>query len=315
MARGLGAVSWLVWGLLVLLLGAALWKVGALGWDAARHWAFTRPHLADGQANPPPTPRPELELQAAVDAAAARGSGTVGAYVWDLSNGASAELEPDRPFPAASLVKLPVLVEVLRQERVGRLDANEQLEIKQRHWADGAGVLQAQVGRSYSVARLTELMIGESDNIAARVLMDRVGVDNINETVTALGLTQTRVQPLADDGGERAPHVTSARDMGTLLGVIASGGLVDASTSEQALRHLEGKQANAWLADGLPWWAKLAHKWGDLPQARHDAGIVYTPRGRYVVVVLTEGKRPDDAADTIARVSRAAFDRLGAEGE
>jgi beta-lactamase class A len=300
-------------GLVLLLLGAALWKVAALGWEAAQHWRFSRPPLLEGQAAAPPSPRPDPALQAALEDAAGGGTGVVGAYVWDLSDGASAALAADRQFPAASLAKVPLLVEVLKQQRLGRLSPDEQLEIKREHWADGAGVLQAQVGRSYSVARLTELMISQSDNIAARVLMDRVGVDDVNETVATLGLTATRLAPLRSEEGERAPHLTSARDMAALLALIASGGLVDPPTSEQALRYLEGKQANAWLADGLPWWAKLAHKWGDLPSARHDAGIVYTPRGRYVVVVLTQDKRPGDAADAIARVSRAAFERLGAD--
>jgi len=253
-------------------------------------------------------------LQRALDGALAGDSGEVGAYVWDLGSGASAATREAEPFEAASLFKVPVLVEVLKQERLGRLAPDQQLTVKPEHWADGAGVLQAQVGKRFSVAELTEAMIVQSDNIAARVLMDAVGVDSVNATMLALGLTDTRLAPLAADRGDgHSLHRTSARDMAQLLALIGSGGLVDAPTSEQALRLLERKQANAWLATGLPWWAKLAHKWGELPDARHDAGIVYTPRSRYVVVVLTHGMPPAAAADAIAGVSRAAFDQLGAD--
>ena len=305
-------MTWLARGLLLVLLSAALWKLGALGWETFQHWMFTRPRLAQDQALRAAAPVMDPGLQRAVEEGAAGGSGVISVYVWDLTSGASAALAADRSLPAASLVKVPVLVEVLRQERLGRLDPNELLTIQPEHWTDGSGVLQAQVGRRYSVAQLTDLMIGQSDNIAARVLMDRVGVDNVNQTLAALGLTATHLQPLSNRG-DSASHVTSAHDMASLFGLIASGGLVDPTTSEQALHMLEVQQANAWLADDLPWWVKLAHKWGDLPNARHDAGVVYTPRGRYVIAVLTENKPADEAAAAIARVSRAAFDRLGAD--
>src|SRR5205085_2316095 len=131
--------------------------------------------------------------------------------------------------------------------------------------------------------------------------------------IGADGLPNTPMEPRQVQQGDRQEHMTSVRDRGTLLGLIAQGGLVDAQTSAQALRLLEEKQEYAWLEDGLPWWAKLAHKWGDLPGARHDAGIVYTPRGRYAIAVLTQNKAPGEAAAAIGRVSRATFERLGAE--
>ena len=81
--------------------------------------------------------------------------------------------------------------------------------------------------------------------------------------------------------------------------------------SEDALRLLEQPQAHTWLAESLPWWVKVAHKWGDLPQARNDVGIVFTPRGNYVVAVLTQDDLPDEAASIIARTSRATYDYLG----
>jgi beta-lactamase class A len=173
-------------------------------------------------------------------------------------------------------------------------------------------VLQAKVGERYPVRELLRLMIVESDNIAALVLLDRVGVEEVNGTIAALGLRDTRIQERVPDGagGLRlaGPHVTSARDLALLLETIAAGRLVDPPTSELALELLERRQAQAWLADGLPWYAKLAHKWGDLPDARHDAGIVYTPEDAYLIVVLTRNAAtPRDAAETIAAISRAVF--------
>ena len=72
--------------------------------------------------------------------------------------------------------------------------------------------------------------------------------------------------------GERGEHITSAADMARLFFLLAEGRAVDARVSEEALRTLELRQAHTWLAESLPWWVKVAHKWGDLPDARNDVG-------------------------------------------
>lgn len=301
----------LVVAFLLAFTGVALWKLLELGIQAFQEATFTRPSIARA-VDPPPSTTSDPALEAVLRRAVAGHSGAVGVYVRHLGDGRSASLAGDRPFPAASLFKLPILVEVLKQHRLGRLGLEEELSVEPEQWTGGSGVLQDRVGERFAVSKLLELMIVESDNIAALVLLDRVGVDNVNETMAAMGLRETRLQKRvrAPDGGWTlpAPHSTSARDVGLLLETIATGRLVDPPTSEQALRLLEQPQDQAWLAQGLPWWAKLAHKWGDLPDARHDAGIVYTPRGSYVVVVLTEdADSPAEAARTIADVSRAVF--------
>src|SRR2546429_290079 len=93
-----------------------------------------------------------------------------------VRGGAPARVDGERAFPAASLFKLPILVEVLAEEDAGQLDPESQLQIRPEDWTDGSGVLQARVGDRLTVRELTRLMIQESDNIAALVLLDAVGV-------------------------------------------------------------------------------------------------------------------------------------------
>jgi beta-lactamase class A len=267
---------------------------------------FTRPPAASAPVAPA---HHDTRLQVQVEAVAVLAGGTAAVVVRDLRGGATAVLHDEREFTAASLFKLPILVEVLKQARLGRLDLDAPLEIVQRHWTSGSGVLQARVGDRLPARELLKLMIGESDNIASLVLLDAVGVDQVNATLEAMGLQSTRLRDREQDPSGH--HVTSARDMATLLEVIAAGELIDAQTSEEALRLLEMRQANAWLTDELPWWVKLAHKWGDLlPRARHDAGIIFAPDKTYVAVVLTEGGSPEAAQRVIANVSRTMFEHL-----
>lgn len=269
---------------------------------------FVRPPAAGIS---PVVAHPDPELQTRLNGAAATLThGRLGAVVVDLQTGATASVDAERAYPAASLFKLPILIDVLAQQDAGRLDPERRLEIRPEDWTDGSGVLQARVGDQLTVRELTRLMIQESDNIAALVLLDAVGVASVNARLEGLGLRTTRlVDHRAGDAGE---HMTSATDMALLLVGLATGRTVSQHVSESVLELLELKQSVTWLGDGLPFWVKIAHKWGDLPSARNDAGVVFTPRGSYVVVVLTESGVPEESATTIARTSRVAYDYLGA---
>jgi beta-lactamase class A len=235
--------------------------------------------------------------------------GQMAAEAIELQSGATAAVDASRAYPAASLFKLPILLEVLAAEDAGELDPNRQVEIRPEDWTDGSGVLQARIGDKLSVRELTSLMIDQSDNIAALVLLDVLGVDGANSMAARLGLHATHV--VDHRAGEVGDHSTSAADMAMLMFELATGQAVNQRVSEQALSLLEGKQSVSWLTGELPFWVKVAHKWGDLPDARHDAGIVFSPRGAYVIVVLTQDAAPDESAEEIGRVSRGVYDDLG----
>jgi beta-lactamase class A len=301
------AGQWLVFLLLVGAVVAISLGLGPLRsmFDAAHDLAAGRPSAVGERV---PTTYADSDLQARVEAAAHIEHGAIAAVVVDLARGATASINPDRSFPAASLFKLPILVEVLAQESSGRLPADRELQIGQDDWTAGSGVLQARVGERLPVRELRRLMIQESDNIAALVLLDAVGAASVNRRLEVLELRGTRVVDFR--GGERGEHITTAADMARLLTLMAQGRLVDARVSEEARALLELRQAHTWLAEGLPWWVKVAHKWGDLPEARHDVGVVFTPNGNYLSAVLTEEVDADEAQRAITRVSHAAYDRL-----
>ncbi len=267
---------------------------------------YARPPAASVAA---PTTHLDPELQRRLQLAGVLDYGRLSAAIVDLDSGASAAIEPDQPAPAASLFKLPILVQVLAEEDAGRLDPQRQLEIRADDWTDGSGVLQARVGDRLTVRELTRLMIQESDNIAALVLLDAVGVPAVNALLDRLGLYQTRV--VDRRAGEAGEHTTSAADMVRLLTLLAAGQVGSPRVSEAALAELERRQHVNWLGDSLPFWVKVAHKWGDLPGARNDVGIVYSPRASFALAVLTQEAPADEAALAIGRLSRTAYDYLG----
>jgi beta-lactamase class A len=263
---------------------------------AAPTSAFRGPHVD-------PSLLAVLEQQAASD-------GFVGLFVRNLTTGAEASVNPGRVFPAASLYKLPILVETVRQIRLGRIGADQLLVVQRAQLVPGSGVLQGRVGDSLTVRELLRLMISESDNIAATMLLDLIGLNNVNQTMQGLGLEATRLLDYRAQGASNGvgPYSTSPADMAALLDSIGTGRLVDQDTSDEALRLLGQKQASDLLADALPWNVKVAHKWGEIPGARHEVGIVYTPRFQYVVVVMTESMDPASSPGYIRGLSKAVYD-------
>ncbi len=295
-------------------IGVAAWKLTETAAETRQLEAFERPAVDVVPLPPPPPggPQQELALQDLLQSNLPA-TGTVGLYVKHLTTGTEASINADRVFPAASLYKLPIMAEVIRQVRLQRLSLDQQMVVSRSHWVPGSGVLQARVGDSLTVRELLKLLIAESDNIAAMMLLDLTGLNNVNQSMQGMGLRQTRLMDYRAAGAYSSsigPYQTTPADMAALLEMIAAGRLVDPVGSEEALKLLESKQASELLAEGVPWWAKVAHKWGEIPGARHEAGIVFTPNGQYVIIVMTENLNPNGSAGYIRDLSRAIFEHF-----
>jgi beta-lactamase class A len=266
---------------------------------------------AAGAAVPLAAPVPDPALQQAVEKLVDDDNGTTAIVVRNLRTGASAAYHDRDVYPSASLAKVPILVEVYRRLDAGTLKPDDRVTITGDAITGGAGVLQAREGEQLSVAELLNLAVTVSDNVAARLLLNTVGgVDAVNKTLAGLGLTQTRLY--ADD----RPNTTTAAEMAALLTSLAArpgstGGqpLVGTAPADNSLASLLAlPQAQAWLTQGVPRGVTLAHKSGQLPGVRHDAGIVYGAHGPYVVVGLTNDLgNQDDAEAFLADLAETAY--------
>lgn len=110
----------------------------------------------------------------------------------DLKTGEAVEINRDEVFPAASLIKVPVLSALFRMAKENQIALDERIELEKDSRIGGFGILKdLGDGLNPAVRDLAVLMITLSDNIAANLLIDRIGMSQINSELQAMGMKHT----------------------------------------------------------------------------------------------------------------------------
>jgi beta-lactamase class A len=257
---------------------------------------------------------------------AASGAETVAVAFRDLQTGRELLLNPGVSFHAASTMKVPVMLEVYRQAREGKLSLDEHLPVRNefKSIADGSTfsvspaddseqTLYKKVGGTETVRELLRLMITESSNLATDIIIERVTPGRVMELMRRMGARDIKVLRGVEDGKafERGlNNTTTARDLLVILRAIAEGRAVSREASKEMTDVLLAQKFNEGIPAGLPAGARVAHKTGSITKIEHDAGIVYPPgRKPYVLVVLVRGIADEARAHKlIADISRAVYE-------
>jgi beta-lactamase class A len=256
------------------------------------------------------------KLASDLNRTAASYDGVLGIFVKDLTSGEAFAVNADAVFPQASSIKIPILVELMRQAETGKLNLDERVEIHRPALVGGSGVLQffAEGGSAISLRDLAVLMVVLSDNSATNLIIDRVGMQNVNSMLAGLGLNKTLLaRKMIDVAAEQADREnrSTPRQMAALLESLNSGNLLDAEHTKIALEILEYPKDSP-IRAGLPPEIAVAEKPGSLNGAQCDSGIVFLKGRPYVISVMTTFNSVDgDAAITSvsARIF-SYFDRI-----
>ncbi|MBI4352030.1 MAG: serine hydrolase [Elusimicrobia bacterium] len=252
-------------------------------------------------------------MVAALEKLSGKYKGRAGIYIKDLNTDRVWEHNPDQLFRAASLIKVPIMASVLEKIKRGELSLDTRLKLTRRDRAGGSGSLKwAREGTMLTVMEIVFRMITESDNTATRMLIERTGMDYLQRAFGELGLINTRIYPEGmnlTSGPVSRENYTTAREMAGLLERLYKGEVVDKEASEFMLDMLKhNNRSRSRLRKCLPPGWELGHKTGLLRRACHDMGVVYSPRGDYIIAVLT-GDVPDyaGAKNFIARVAKQTY--------
>ena len=219
-------------------------------------------------------------------------SGHVAFYYRPLDGGCAQMYNEMMPVVAASVIKIPIMVEAFRQFESGELNPLETYRIKPEDKMPSCGALnRMHDGLEVTLRDLVELMIVLSDNSATNILIDRLGIARVNATLEAEGLKVTRLRrKLFDKAGMEAGlsnHVC-AREIGLLLERMYNGTLVSPEASAQMLEILRNQKLNGKMPFFLkPRGIACAHKTGEDDGITHDVGVVYARRP-FVLCMLSE---------------------------
>jgi beta-lactamase class A len=240
-----------------------------------------------------------------------------------LDGSAEMLIEPDKPFHAASTMKIPVMIELFRQVAAGQLPLDDRLTIRNefRSIVDGTPYalsvdddsdreVYAAVGRTMTLRQLCDLMITVSSNFATNLLIEKLGVENIRSTVKRLGADGMQVlRGVEDDKAfqKGLNNSTTARGLMILLDKLANGRAVDPASDAKMVEILKRQKFNQGIPAGVPPGIAVAHKTGNITRIHHDAAVVYAQRP-YVLVVLVGGiDEEKKSAALIAAISRALY--------
>ncbi|KAA5838363.1 serine hydrolase [Saccharopolyspora hirsuta] len=253
------------------------------------------------------------------DLAAADLPGRVGFAAWDLAEREPVLLGAERVVPAASTIKVLVMITALRAVQAGRIGLDDPLDLPAER-VGGAGLLrQLRSIERISLRDLITLMIVISDNAATNAVIDAVGFDAIRDCAADLGCTGTRVERRLMHHHEPGRNETTALDQARVLDRLAGGAALPPDLTEHALGVLAEQQVRDRLPARLPAGATCWNKTGELLGLRHDVGLIGADRPRAVIAVLVDeltderslsDYRGGPACDAIAALGRSAFDAL-----
>jgi beta-lactamase class A len=227
------------------------------------------------------------------------------------ATGTETSFAGEREQPAASLLKLPLVLTVYAHASDGRLALDEPVPVAHLEQTIYPTILGAfDENRTLSVRELCALALITSDNAAASYLLEMVGVDAVNEYLRTIGCAQAEMAVGFDDtvlGLAGRANRCSANDALSMFTHLYRR--PDLTVIDRALRNnLRNQRIPLLLPDEIP----VAHKTGTLLGVVNDAGVIYGGASDLAVAFLTDGQiEPARTSLEIGQCTEAIWKILG----
>jgi len=281
-------------------------------------------------------------LDAQLQALAQAHHGHVTLYAHDLNSGKTVAINADTPVPTASVIKLTVLFEALKQIQEGKTSFDSKLTLTKENQVEGSGVLMFfDVPQPLTLKDVLTMMVIVSDNTGTNLAIDHLGLKNIDGRIQWLGLKDTwlykkvsmpPVGPMPPDQKQFGLGKTTAREMANLMERFATCNLNAPGSTAKPTEQDEKLCAaamhmlkNQFYRNSIPRYletidttegeSKIANKTGALDKVRNDVGVVFAKNGPIVISEFTydnqdESWTPDNDAEVLmAKLAKVIIDR------
>lgn len=262
----------------------------------------------------------------AIDELAEENTATISVWMGDLDGTPWLVRDADREHPAASTLKLPLLIAVHRAAEDGRLDLGETIRVHEEFESAVGGRTYRvtedydndpepwrEIGNDASIAWLGERAIIRSSNLATNLLIERVGIDAVNAVYDEVGATTARLRRgIQDEPASEAGffNTATAADMAHVMVALLAGRLTPRARTTEIERVLAACETNDAIPAGLPAGTYIAHKTGWIDAACHDVALVRpTDTAAFVLSIYSGGDlSEDDIHALVARVATACWE-------
>ena len=240
--------------------------------------------------------------------------GNVCINFYDLNKNNGFSVNGDKKVLSASMIKLLILAELMKKIFENKFSLSDTIMIENSMKTGGDGVLkELNAGHHFTLKELATLMIIVSDNQATNILIDFLGMENINQLGKELDLKETFLGRKMMDAEARKKgydNYICADDISLLLKLIYQEKLINKEASQLMLDILLRQQQGERLQRYLPSDIKIAHKCGDLDNLENDGGIIWLGDRAYILVVLTNGMPNLQCKQIIGKISKFVYDKM-----
>lgn len=264
-----------------------------------------------------------LELSKRIEEITDKAGGLWGISLYDLNTGECWEKNEHEAFYAASVIKVPIMIAAFAASHRGELSLSERLILKREDMVGGSGLLQhLSPGSSFTIYDLITLMIIQSDNTATNMLIDHIGVGEIQQTLREIGMEKTKFyhKLMTLEVNRDGQNEITAHEMTEMLMKLAQGKIISAHASEQMITIMKKQQIRNALPSQIPdhdapvigmqknW--ELANKTGNITGISHDIGIFYVGNKSLVASVLSQGIADMEAPKIIGEIGLEIYQYL-----
>lgn len=228
-------------------------------------------------------------------------SGSV--YFEYLPTGTNVRVDEDSEEVAASLMKIPAVMELYKANELGRIDLDTRIPLDES-WLDNryGELYKKGAGYELTLREAAQLALAQSDNTAVTMVIakSRDLLEPTENVLTYLDVDFSR--PDSDT------LTISARSYSSFLKCLYFSCYLNTRDSEQLLTYLTNSEFNNRLKAGLPDNVVIAHKIGTYSDTQSDCGIIYEPSRNYVLCIMLKVQDNDSGNAHIATISKMSYD-------